>query len=194
MSTDTHTTKYGQEVSHTRDTEHETIDGTYDAEAIKVTHCEGLELAHKHAIGGREDCLDVVRSTGLLFRDAVLWASSGTRTFITAKGGGNHEFRDILLIGRTRWPWDISLGDWTLYNANPEHPPMREVVLDNVRRKDGRRLVVLQLYCDNVTVRNCKATVINLRWLAPTLFRLHRTLRKPDPRVFAPVPAFLFQR
>lgn len=163
------------------DTIHETIDGTAYSEALKLTACAELTIANKVLTGGTEDCLDVVRVGRLHVHDCILRAGPATRTFVTAKGGGvAHVYEDMTLVGRPRW-CSFSFGDWTLHNVNPAMPPMRTVTLRNVARADGRRFLVLQLFCDQIILENTRAIVINLRWLAPFWFWLLRQVRKKDP-------------
>lgn len=187
---DTHTKKIGDKQGHTDETR-EPILGGDNAEALKITASDDITVRNKYLVGGREDCLDVVRTGTLVFSDSILKAGKDTRTFITAKGGGVcHTYERLRLHGRTRWPWHISLGDWTLYNANPDFPPLRKVIIDDVVSHRGR-LVVLQLYCDRVEVRNCRAIVINLRWFAPVLFWVWRKVRRVDPLSAQPAPSFI---
>ncbi|MCC5842301.1 MAG: hypothetical protein JJT96_19450, partial [Opitutales bacterium] len=74
---------------------------------------------------------------------------------------------------------------------NPAMPPMREVVLRRVRREDGRRFLVLQVFCDRVIVEDSRAVVLNLRWLARFWFRILRKTRRKDPRALEPIPPWL---
>lgn len=164
------------------------------AEALKITYNADLTVANKLLLGGEEDCLDVVRTGRLHLHNCTMCADSvfKTRIYITAKGGGMlHVYEDIIFYGAPRW-WSVSLGDWTLYNHNPDFPPMRKVVLRNVRRYDGKRFLILQLFCDEVVVENCPgATVINLSWFAPFWFKVLRKLRKKPPAAGVPIPYWL---
>lgn len=191
MKTDTHTKLINAGPGTIADTTAETIDGRDDAEALKVTYTARAEVAHKHLIGGWEDCLDAVRVGHLHVRDCVMECGPRTRVFVTAKGGGiRHVFENITLRGKPRW-WAFSLGDWTLYNARPDMPPMREVILRRVRREDGRRFLVLQIFCDRVVLEDTRAVIINLRWLARIWFRILRRTRRKDPRADQPIPTWL---
>lgn len=188
---DTHAKCHAGKHGGFADKEPELIDGTAYAEALKVTFSESVEVANKHLIGGWEDCLDAVRVGHLHVRDCVMECGPRTRVFVTAKGGGvRHVFENISLRGKPRW-WAFSLGDWTLYNAHPAMPPMREVILRRVRREDGRRFLVLQIFCDRVVLEDTRAVVINLRWVAPLWFWLLRRVKKPDPRAAQSIPVWL---
>lgn len=169
-----------------------TVDGTKHSEALKLTACADLHVGRKSLLGGDEDCLDVVRVGRLVFEDAHLYAGSRTRTFVTAKGGGKrHVYRDIVLHEKARW-CSFSLGDWTLYNHNKEMPPMEEVVIERVRREDGKRFIILQLFCNKVRVVDSPgAVVINLRWAMPLWFKILRAIKPKDSRSFEPIPVWL---
>lgn len=78
-----------------------------------------------------------------------------------------------------------------LINARPDMPPMREVILRRVRREDGRRFLVLQIFCDRVVLEDTRAVIINLRWLARLWFRILRRMRRKDPRADQPIPTWL---
>ena len=191
MKTDTHTKLINAGPGIIVDTIEETIDGRNDAETLKVTYTARAEVAHKHLIGGWEDCLDAVRVGHLHIHDCVMECGPRTRVFVTAKGGGRlHIFEDITLRGKPRW-WAFSFGDWTLYNARPDMPPMREVILRRVKREDGRRFLVLQILCDRVVLEDTRAVTINLRGLARLWFWILRKTRRKDPRAEQPIPPWL---
>jgi hypothetical protein len=172
---DTHAKKIAE--SQLDDTP-ETIDGRGFAEALKVTDAYRVAIARKRLIGGTEDCLDAVRVARLTVAGVEMTAGPDTRTYITAKGSGLvHHYRDITFRGRPRC-WSVSLGDWTLYNHDPSLPPMREVILHHVRREDGKRWILLQLYCRSVRVVDCPGMIrINLFPVARVWFWLLRKLR-----------------
>lgn len=165
------------------DIEAELINATgatlYD-EALKITHSLDITVSNKTLIGGTEDCLDCVRTGKLSVSNCIMNASKHTRVFITDKGGGTeHIYTDIILDGKTRWPWDLSFGDWTNYNSQKDWPPLDTVILDNVRRTNGKRVVVLQLYCNKIVKKNgTKAFIINLRLIAPLWFWIKRRISK----------------
>lgn len=174
---DTHAKRIGDLVSFYQDTGIEEIYGVGFAEALKVTNCVDVLVSNKRIYGGYEDCVDVVRVDNIVLENSILTAETPTRVHVTAKGGGaKHVYRNLILKGDPIW-WEFSLGDWTLYNADPKFKPMGEVVIDSVRRLDGKKFNVLQLYCDKVTVVNSNCRVINLRWLAPLWFAILRRLK-----------------
>lgn len=164
------------------DTANEVIDGHGFSEGLKVTNTPEAIVANKRIIGGSEDCIDIVRTGHAHIRDSCLVASERTRTFITAKGGGQRLiFSGLLFIGDTRW-WDVSLGDWTIYNQDPTLPPMRQAIFNDCRHIFDEKILILQLFCDQVILHNTSARVLNLRRFAPLFFRVLRHVRTPDPR------------
>lgn len=159
----------------------ETISGNpFDAETIKLTHCKDFRLSNKKADGCREDVLDIVKGRRIEISDCQFTSDKRTRVFITAKGGINGlHLKNITLKGVCRWPWDYSLGDWTLYNHNPKRPPMSNVVIENNRHESGRKIRVLVLFCETPEIIDSNIRLIRVpMWLVRLWFSVHRLLRK----------------
>lgn len=118
------------------------VDGTDYAEAIKGSHKRNVVVEYAEVTGGHEDCIDLVGCSEVVLADLTLIPSRKTRTFITMKGGN----RGILLKrirfrGKCRWPWDISIGDHTIYGWRED----RMIVIESCSTEKGRPLTVLCL-------------------------------------------------
>ena len=122
--------------------------------------------------GGTEDCVDFVRGGPYTIRGCTLRAGAKTRTFITAKGGIDGLLvKDVILSGRTKWKSDIRLGDHTIYNKR-KLLKMRDVVIDNVCRDDGKPVRVLVLDCEKPLCVNGKYKVVRVPKVLVWLFML----------------------
>jgi hypothetical protein len=141
----------------------EILDGTMlHKEGVKGSMVIEKLLANKRILGGYEDCLDVVRGKDFELRDLHMFADQRTRTFITLKGGiQGYTLRDITLEGETRWPWDVSLGDWTDYDLFPR-PVMQHGNLIRVRHITGRPVRVLLRWCDKPIVHDSNIKFLRL--------------------------------
>jgi len=118
-------------------------DGRGFSEALKGSNLRDAGAHGFHLVAGDEDGIDCVRGSNYSFRDGVIESTPLTRTFITLKGGiQGATLQNIRLKKRCRYPWDISLGDHTIYNRRRL---MRQsgVVIDNVWRDDGRPVRIL---------------------------------------------------
>lgn len=108
-------------------------------------------------IGGREDCIDVVRGGSYVFGNLVLRShpQSPCRSFMTIKGGikGCH-IEGVLLGGKTRWWRDIGIGDFTNYGWDTG--PVTNVTLKKVFRADGKKVRVLVFHGEKPIVDDPK--------------------------------------
>jgi hypothetical protein len=146
------------------------LDGTGYSETIKGSNMEQTGAIGFSIIAGNEDGIDCVRGTDYTFTNGVIESRSNTRTFITAKGGiDGLLLKDILLAGKTKWWRDIGLGDHTIYNKG-KLMGMRNVVIDNVRRSDGKKVNVFVMDCDKPKCVNGRYRVIKLPKLLVKLF------------------------
>lgn len=121
------------------------------SEILKISNHENVTVTNSYIGGGNEDCIDVVRGKNIVFSDLVLSSlrGKGTRTFITIKGGVSDVIiKNINLIGKTRYPWDISLGDWTIYDADKNHPPVKNIRIEHVSHDTGRPIRVLCVHSE----------------------------------------------
>lgn len=155
----------------------ETIDGTGRREALKGSQLEHNIIARCRLIGGYEDCLDIVRGYKVNIEDCQMIAGDRTRTHITLKGGMHTvTLRRITFFGRTRWPWDVSLGDWTGYDM-VKRPPMGNVALDSLRHNDGRPVRVLCRYTEKPQVLGGTVRLIRFpRWFIRAEWRVRQQL------------------
>jgi hypothetical protein len=129
-----------------------TIRGEEHAEAVKFSNIENASITNCVIIGGYEDCIDMVRGRNYQIFHCDLKSSAKTRTFITAKGGiENLIISKCTFWGPIKYPWDISLGDHTIYNKG-KLMNMNKVLLRKLKRTDSNRKVrVLALDCNNIT-------------------------------------------
>lgn len=152
------------------------LDGTGYAETLKASAGENITVRDFSIIGGYEDCIDCVQGTNYTFADGSLLAGPKTRTFITLKGGINGVIlKNLVLSGKCRWPWDISLGDHTIYNKG-KLMNQQNILIEDVRRTDPKRRVrVLVLDSEAPVVINSSVMIIKVpRWIVWLLMKLKR--------------------
>ena len=138
------------------------LDGTGFSETIKGSNLTNSGASEFNIVAGNEDGIDCVRGSGYEFSNGVIKSGPRTRTFITAKGGiDGLVLKDIILHGKTRWWRDIGLGDHTIYNKG-KLMGMKNVVIDNVTRADGKRVNVFVLDCKKPNCINGRYRVIRL--------------------------------
>jgi len=122
-----HTDTHAHQI-HESNSEHRGlhIDGTGYSEAIKLSNRNKVTVKESTFIGGNEDCLDIVRGNLIRFETCAFRPGSKTRTLCTIKGGAS----DVRLVNcffdtkkKTRWPWHISVGDYTIYDRDKATPP-----------------------------------------------------------------------
>lgn len=115
--------------------------------------------------GGVEDCIDFVRGGKYKIEESRLIAGPRTRAFITAKGGIDGLLvKNVWLEGKVRW-CDINLGDHTIYNKR-KLMGMKNVVLDGVRRVDGKPVKVRVWDCEKpVCINGNYKVVVIPKWL-----------------------------
>lgn len=158
----------------------ENVNGIGYAEAVKCSNLKDVTFRKFSIVGGYEDCLDVVRGRNYVFCEGDMYAGEA-RTFVTVKGGV-HGFwlEDVVFHGKTKYPWEISLGDHTIYNdADPDLNIVRKVVLNRVRRVDGAFVRVLCMASNRPICLNGKYRVYVVpRWIWRTWFWLKRKLKK----------------
>ena len=139
MGKDTHKHKL---VSHERLSDVD-IDGTGYSEAIKGSNITDVVVRNFSAKGGNEDCIDIVRGSDYLFHHGRLEAN-GCRTFITIKGGVDGVvMSEIVLTGKPKWFWDISLGDHTIYGWDAGK--CKEIKFNHIRHESGKPVRILVL-------------------------------------------------
>jgi len=121
------------------------VDGIGHAEAIKGSNKANVNVFNFTAIGGYEDVIDCVRGKSYAFVDGELSTGPNTRTFITLKGGINGVLlKNLTLVGDCKYPWDISLGDHTIYNKR-KLLNQKKIVMRGVRRANGKPIKILVL-------------------------------------------------
>jgi len=121
------------------------------SEILKMSNRKNVTITTSYVGGGIEDSIDIVRGENILLNDLVLSSLRGnqTRTFITVKGGVDGIIiKNINLIGETKYPWDISLGDWTIYDVDKNHPPVRNIRIEHISHENGRPIRVLCLHSE----------------------------------------------
>jgi len=149
------------------------------SEILKMSNRENVTVSSSYIGSGYEDCIDIVRGYNITLRDLTLSSrkNSKARTYITIKGSCKGvNITDIQLVGDTRYPWDISLGDWTIYDADPQRPLMRDVVIRNVNHISGRPVRVLCLYCETPDVDSSVKLIKVPMFLVKIWFALKRLL------------------
>lgn len=127
------------------------IDGRSYSEAIKGSLRQRITLSVEEAIGGSEDVIDLVRGREIVIRDARLRIDERQRSpqFLTAKGGiQGLRLENVELVGEPARNWDLAFGQWTLYDCDPQRPPLRRLVLDGVRHVSGRPVRVFCVKAD----------------------------------------------
>jgi hypothetical protein len=148
-----------------------TIDGIGFSEAVKGSNLVDTTVEDLYAIGGDEDCIDCVRGSNYTFRDVRL-VSSGTNTFITLKGGiDGCILEDVTLLGDTKYPWDVSLGDHTIYNKG-RLMMQKNIILRNVRRADDKPVRVFVMDSEPPTVENSNVRIYRVPKLLVKLWFL----------------------
>jgi hypothetical protein len=121
------------------------IDGKDDSEAIKGSNRTNSTVDGFMAIAGYEDGIDCVRGSNYTFRNGEIHSSKRTRTHITIKGGvKRYTFQNIELYGLTRFPWQISIGDHTIYNKG-KLLNTDGGFIDSVHRANGKPVRILVL-------------------------------------------------
>lgn len=155
------------------------IDGRGYAEGLKLSNLDNVFIADGHIIGGYEDCIDCVRGSNYLFENLTLEAGDA-RTFVTAKGGLSYiSFKNITLKGKTKWPWDFSFGDHTIYYNQGDKSWTKNIVLDDVRREDSKKVTILCLLSDRPRVKNGDYRVIMVpKWIVKSLFFVNKIISK----------------
>jgi hypothetical protein len=161
---------------------------SYYSEALKGSNLINAMIRDFYVFGGYEDGVDFVRGVNYTVQDGVIEAESvltpvkegspnrrprRTQTFITIKGGvTGYTLRNLLLKGRRSFWWDISIGDHTIYNKG-KLLDTRDGVIDNVRRVDGKRVVILVLDGKKPVCSNGRYRVIKVpRWLVKVYFKI----------------------
>lgn len=148
-------------------------DGTTYAEAIKGSNHHHTGIQRFRAYSGREECIDVVRGRFYQFVEGTLMSNQPTRgrTFITIKGGVNGcLLHNLMLYGKTRWPWDISLGDHTIYGYDTG--PCTNIVINHVRHEDPlKKVTILVLHSHVPKCLNGNYRIIKVpKWIVKLLF------------------------
>lgn len=155
---DTHTLKMESDTVY----ENIFLNGTKDAETIKGSNIQNAVLKKFDIIGGYEDCIDCVRGNNYVFEEGILRTSPKTRVFITLKGGiDGVEMKNLLLIGRTKFPWDISLGDHTIYNKG-RLMNQKNILISDVSRYDKKPVRILVMDSARPEVRDSRVRFIRI--------------------------------
>lgn len=154
-------------------------DLTY-SELVKGSLRRNIIIKDSRVAGGKEDCIDLVRGENIKIENVFL-SSEKSRTYITAKGGikGLH-LKNLQFNGKSRYPWDVSLGDFTIYDIIRKRPKMRNVVLEKFTRVDSNKKIrVLCLHCEKPTVIGKNIQVIKIpTFLVNILFFIKRIITK----------------
>jgi hypothetical protein len=122
-------------------------DDTY-SDTLKFSNVNGFSVLDCNITGGKEDCVDIMRGSkhgSICLCELTPKGKYG----VTIKGGvENITISDtILTCGGSET--DIDIGNYE--NAStPRNQPVQVVTISNVRRKDGRRVRVRLLNCNNV--------------------------------------------
>jgi hypothetical protein len=121
------------------------LDGSDCAETIKGSNLSNSGVVEFDIIAGYEDGIDCVRGSNYLFKEGSIRASDFTRTFITLKGGiKGYTLRNLELDGEPSLPWDISIGDHTIYNKG-ELLNMEDGLISGVYHASGRKVRIFVL-------------------------------------------------
>jgi len=133
------------------------IDGSGCSEGLKLSFVYNMDFKNCQIIGGREDCVDIVRGGDISF-EGCEFISNNSKQHVTIKGGAkNISFKDCTFQNDYRCWWDgacIDLGNWTDYDE-VLRPPVRNVSVDNCKMKNmKRRTLTRRLFSMDPLVEN----------------------------------------
>jgi hypothetical protein len=151
------------------------IDGSGCSEGLKLSFCHNVNVSQTRIIGGREDCVDIVRGGDIVFDDCE-FISLGTRQHVTIKGGARSvSFVNCRFINSYSCWWDgacIDLGNWTDYDDAPR-PYVKNITIENCSMLNVRRgLLARVLYSERPKIINSPGKVFKVPSLAVALFWL----------------------
>jgi len=142
------------------------------SDTLKLSNVASAEIFGCYIVGGKEDCIDIMRKSSLVNIVHCTLASSG-KFCITIKGGSGRIKISNLVIENHGTETDIDIGNY--YNSfEPGWLPVEDVVINNVTSSDGKPVKVRLLNCNKVTIigGNCKVTKV------PSIFwKIYFTLR-----------------
>ena len=146
------------------------IDGNGFAEGLKLSMWYDMVVKDCEIIGGREDCVDIVRGGRLTFERCRFISNGDTKQHMTIKGGVKDILiKDCVFVGNYRNWWDgacIDLGNWTDYDDVPR-PFNRNIVVSGCKMENmTTRNLCRVLYSEWPQVSNCDGRVL----VVPKLF------------------------
>ena len=152
-----------------------TIDGSGAAEGLKLSFCNDVTVRNCKIIGGRADCIDIVRGRNISFEDCRFIAKN-TKNHITAKGGiKNLSFKNCIFENDFKYFFDgacIDLGNWTDYD-DVDRPMNRNIVIENCKMKNIRnKILYRRLYSETPKVINSHGFGLRVPKIFVSLFWL----------------------
>lgn len=134
-----------------------TIDANGSSEGLKLSFCWDVDVEGCTIIGGKEDCVDMVRGGRIAFKDCR-FISKDTSQHITAKCGiKDLSFKDCVFENDYKNWWDgacIDLGNWGDYD-DVHRPKARRISITNCKMENmNRGLLYRTIYSDKPEVEN----------------------------------------
>lgn len=150
--------------------ENPTNPADYD-DIMKFSNCSNVKVSEVTVVGGREDCIDIVRGSNYEFSDVTL---EPIENGVTIKGSASNILLKHVLFWTTGKKYSIELGQFDNY-WYVGRPPTRSVTIENVASKDGKKVVVVVWDAEKPTVINSSDVVVKkipkFIWFPYFLFR-----------------------
>lgn len=141
------------------------LDGRGHAETFKSSNLSDVTCLDFSFRAGDEDAIDVVRGSSITFKDGLIEShlDAPCRTFITIKGGVyGVVLENIVLRGDSIFPWQISFGDHTIYHDQGDRAFTSKIEISNVRRENGKRVVILCMLAERPMLSNGDYRIIKV--------------------------------
>jgi len=114
------------------------IDGSHFSEALKLSNISNVYAARNTFLAGTEDTIDLVRAQGTFLKNIhQIPTSYKPEQFYTIKGGSNAIIVGDKFYGTPK-KWDISIGDFTIYNAVSKDVGMSTVKISGLKAFDNK--------------------------------------------------------
>jgi hypothetical protein len=135
----------------------ENLDGSSHSETLKFSCCKDVTVEgnnHK-VIGGKEDCLDIVRGCNYTFKN-IDFIANGEQGATIKCAVSNVVFENVYFRGTTKNHL-VTLGQYSDYNLEKQ-PPTQQIIFRNCKFDNPKKAIRLW-YAKDVVLENTDAKI-----------------------------------
>lgn len=145
------------------------------SDILKFSICKNVLIKDCLVVGGKEDCIDIVRGEGYTIQDVNLYACG--KNAITFKGAAIGLNISNLIVERHGSESDVELGQHSIYDSPLGKDKTKNIQLRNVTSIDGKPVIVKVWNAEKPIVTGGNVKVKVVPWPIVKIYFLFRWIQ-----------------